>query len=85
MSKKHLKRNNLLYQIKYYLFHNKDSWSATINQLNSDILNRHILPRVNTNCLDLSFAFCEPENIGEIKNSRGMVLGNFYISSGKGD
>ncbi|USD96234.1 hypothetical protein CTT30_09145 [Vibrio coralliilyticus] len=74
-----------MYQIKYYLNHNKDSWSSTINQLNSDVLRRHILPRVHTHCLDLNFTFCEFENTGEIKSSQGMVLGHFYLSSGKGD
>jgi hypothetical protein len=68
-----------LFQIKYYLHHNKTSWSATINQLNSDVLKRHILPKVNTNHFDLSFSFCEFENTGEIKSSKGMVIGTFHI------
>ncbi|GLT18852.1 hypothetical protein GCM10007938_26340 [Vibrio zhanjiangensis] len=73
-----------MYQIEYYLHHNKISWSATINQLNSDVLKRHILPRANTSFLDLNFSFCESESTGEIKNSQGTVLGTFYLSSAKG-
>ncbi|NOI21552.1 hypothetical protein F0223_25535 [Vibrio coralliilyticus] len=65
--------------MKYYLYHNNTSWLATINQLNSDVLKRHILPRSNTHCLNLNFSFCESENTGEIRDSLDRVLGHFYI------
>ncbi|WP_245986865.1 hypothetical protein, partial [Vibrio pectenicida] len=73
-----------LYNINFFLYHNKASWSATINQLNSDVLTRHILPRINISFFDLSFSFCETEESGKIINSQGMVLGTFSISSNKG-
>jgi hypothetical protein len=74
-----------LFVIKYCLYHGGISWSATIHQLNSDVLKRHILPRLNTSLFDLRFSFCELENSGEIKDSYGKVLGDFYIQIKEGD
>lgn len=80
MSKKYQPDEKLLFKIKYYLHHNKTSWSSTINQLNSDVLKRHILPKVTTDSFDLDFSFCELTNQGEIRDPQGLVLGSFYIS-----
>jgi hypothetical protein len=74
-----------LFFIKYSLHHGDISWSDTIHQLNSDVLKRHILPRLNTSFFDLNFSFCELENSGQIKDSYGKVLGHFYIQIREGD
>lgn len=80
VSKKYRKRKNNLYLINYYLYKNKTAWSANIHQLNSDVLKRHILPKIKTNSLDLRFSFCEAKNTGQIKDSQDIVLGLFSIS-----
>ncbi|MDN3612504.1 hypothetical protein ACODM8_14785 [Vibrio ostreicida] len=72
-----------MFRIKYHLHHSETSWSATIHQLNSDVLKRHILPRVNTHFFDLDFSYCESSSTGEIKDSQGLILGYFYIQSEK--
>jgi len=74
-----------LFVVKYGLYNGGIAWSATIHQLNSDVLKRHILPRLNTSLFDLSFSFYELENSGEIKDSYGKVLGDFYIQIKEGD
>jgi hypothetical protein len=43
------------------------------------VLKRHILPKLNSSDLMLNFSFCERESVGEIKNSEGKVLGEFYL------
>lgn len=49
------------------------------------MLKRHILPKVNTDFFDLDFSYCELTHSGEIRDSQGLVLGNFYISDNQGD
>ncbi|MEZ8101219.1 hypothetical protein [Vibrio bivalvicida] len=79
-----------MFVVNYGLYNGGIAWSATIHQLNSDVLKRHILPRLNTSLFDLSFSFYELENYelensGEIKDSYGKVLGDFYIQIKEGD
>lgn len=74
-----------MFVIKFCLHHGEISWSSPIHQLNSDVLKRHILPRLNTSDFDLSFSFCELESAGQIKDSYGKVLGDFYIQNREGD
>lgn len=73
-----------MFVIKYSLHHGDISWSATIHQLNSDVLKRHILPKLHASQFDLNFSFCEFENSGQIKDSYGNVLGNFHIKTKEG-
>nr|WP_253803941.1 hypothetical protein [Vibrio cholerae] len=54
-------------------------WSSKIHQLNSDILQRHILPRINSNHYPIYFDFCEIEQSGKILSDSGIELGHFNI------
>ncbi|CAH0535109.1 hypothetical protein VST7929_02770 [Vibrio stylophorae] len=68
-----------LFEINFHLYRHALSWSATIHQLNSDILKRHILPRLDHASVDLDFSFCERTHTGQILCSQGAPLGTFAI------
>ncbi|MBW3696852.1 hypothetical protein EK599_14225 [Vibrio sp. T187] len=55
------------------------SWVAEIRQLNSDILHRHILPKLQHSSYLIDFEFSERENSGIILSETGGKLGHFTI------
>ncbi|OXX72701.1 hypothetical protein B9J87_07915, partial [Vibrio sp. V19_P1S1T109] len=57
------------------------SWNATIHQLNSDILTRHILSQINCNLdtLHLNFIYDEESSQGQILNADDKLIGHFNI------
>ncbi|MDK9738535.1 hypothetical protein KI655_14655 [Vibrio sp. D404a] len=55
------------------------SWVTEIRQLNSDILHRHILPRLQHNSYLIDFEFNERESIGTIISESGQKLGHFTV------
>ncbi|EPB0668677.1 hypothetical protein ACQ902_001431 [Vibrio mimicus] len=66
-------------KIEFHLLKNNLHWSAKIHQLNSDILQRHILPRINSNHYPIYFNFCEIQQSGKILSDTGVELGNFKL------
>lgn len=82
-NKNYLKGKVPLFKIHYHLYSRSTSWSASLHQLNSDVLKRHVLPQLNTDDLDLHFSFCEVSESGQFQNSDGVVLGSFHIESDK--
>ncbi|EGQ9843276.1 hypothetical protein FYU92_04205 [Vibrio cholerae] len=66
-------------KIHFHLLKNDLRWSSKIHQLNSDILQRHILPRINSNHYPIYFDFCEIEQSGRILSDSGIELGHFNI------
>jgi hypothetical protein len=57
------------------------SWNATINQLNSDILTRHILSHRNCNLetLHFNFVYDEETSQGQIMSADDKFIGHFNI------
>ncbi|MDF2152957.1 hypothetical protein [Vibrio sp. CAU 1672] len=66
-------------KIKFHLDNNNTTWSAEIHQLNSDILRRHILPKIQTNHHIVHFDYCELMSEGNILSSSGHRLGKFSV------
>ncbi|PAR31539.1 hypothetical protein CGT99_11250 [Vibrio metoecus] len=66
-------------KIEFHLLQNNLRWSAHIHQLNSDILQRHILPRINSNHYPIYFIFCEINQTGKILSDMGAEIGEFSI------
>ncbi len=68
-----------MYRIDFDLSQQNTQWSSQINQLNSDILKRHIHPRITTNNSAIHFSFCDKSNQGDILTNEGTKLGTFKI------
>ncbi|GAD68425.1 hypothetical protein VPR01S_13_00890 [Vibrio proteolyticus NBRC 13287] len=68
-----------MFKIEFYLKENQAHWSAEIHQLNSDILQRHIFPKLLTSQPHLNFQFCEHNQQGVILSASGTTLGSFKI------
>ncbi len=66
-------------EIAFYLEQPKTSWNATIHQLNSDILRRHILPKLQSTNLFIDFQYCEQACEGTILSESGSKLGRFFV------
>ncbi|PSU10794.1 hypothetical protein C9I92_01290 [Photobacterium ganghwense] len=66
--------------IEFYLENERIRWSTKIHQLNSDILRRHILPRIYSSHYNLLFSFSEKDSQGCILSGTGTQLGTFKIS-----
>ncbi|MCY9803527.1 hypothetical protein OTK51_08775 [Vibrio scophthalmi] len=67
--------------ITFNIFENNTSWNATIHQLNSDILKRHVLTNGKVNDLNLNFSYCEESSMGSITNKDDIQLGEFIVFS----
>ena len=65
--------------IKIDLLKEELSWVTEIRQLNSDILHRHILPKLQHNSYLIDFEFNEQDNIGTIVSGNGNTLGHFTL------
>ncbi|KII79383.1 hypothetical protein [Vibrio renipiscarius] len=67
--------------ITFNLFENNTSWNATIHQLNSDILKRHVLTKGKVNDRNLNFSYCEASSMGSITDKDDIQLGEFIVFS----
>lgn len=65
--------------IKIDLLKEELSWITEIRQLNSDILHRHILPKLQHNSYLIDFEFNEQDNIGTIVSGNGNTLGHITL------
>lgn len=65
--------------IKIDLLKEELSWITEIRQLNSDVLHRHILPKLQHNSYLIDFEFNEQDNIGTIVSGNGNTLGHFTL------
>ncbi len=65
--------------IKIDLLKEELSWITEIRQLNSDILHRHILPKLQHNSYLIDFEFNERDSIGTIVSRNGNTLGHFTL------
>nr|WP_306439765.1 hypothetical protein [Vibrio japonicus] len=68
-----------MFKIEFELENPNIRWSTEIHQLNSDILQRHILPKLHTNQYPLHFHFYEQSQQGDIFAKSGDKLGTFHI------
>ncbi|MFL7013713.1 hypothetical protein [Enterovibrio norvegicus] len=66
-------------KIKIDLHKEEISWVTEIRQLNSDILHRHILPKLQHHSYLIDFEFNERESIGTIVPGNGNTLGHFTL------
>ncbi len=68
-----------MFQIEFCLENEQLTWSASIHQLNSDILQRHIFPKLHSKQHNLEFTFSESNMIGSILSTTGVKLGTFKV------
>ncbi|MZI94463.1 hypothetical protein F9817_14790 [Vibrio sp. CAIM 722] len=68
-----------MYKIDFYLKENNKKWSAEIHQLNSDILERHIHPKITSNHYDIYFNYNEESQTGSILLTSGICIGSFRL------
>ncbi|MGR4991899.1 hypothetical protein [Vibrio sp. WZ-1] len=66
-------------EIEFHLKQPDISWRANIHQLNSDILRRHILPKLQSACYLIDFKYCDKTYSGDILCDSGSKLGSFII------
>ncbi|MGR5067764.1 MULTISPECIES: hypothetical protein [Vibrio] len=66
-------------EIEFNLTKPNISWCAKIHQLNSDILRRHILRKLQSACYLIDFKYCEKTHSGSILCDSGSKLGSFTI------
>ncbi|TXY13653.1 hypothetical protein FXE99_06155 [Vibrio mimicus] len=68
-----------MFRVDFHLYLNEISWSASIHQLNSDILKRNKVPKIRFFDKDLHFSFCEETGRGEILDGKSLYLGIFIV------
>ncbi|WP_028023550.1 hypothetical protein [Enterovibrio calviensis] len=66
-------------KIDFRLHKENASWQAEIHQLNSDILKRHILPKMTSSHHDIDFEYCDQTGAGKIIAPSGNVMGGFSV------
>lgn len=66
--------------VNFTIIKNETSWNASIHQLNSDVLLRHIRMNGSVTDFDLELSYCEMTNKGSITDSHQNTIGNFSIS-----
>jgi hypothetical protein len=66
-------------EIEFHLKQHDISLSANIQQLNGDVLRRHILPKLKSTCYLIDFKYCEKSSSGDILCDSGSKLGSFII------
>ncbi|PSU07609.1 hypothetical protein C9I92_17280 [Photobacterium ganghwense] len=67
-------------KVNFHLLADNKSWSAELNQLNSDILQRHIHPFIAISAYLLNFEYCEQTQSGSILSEKGLKVGIFTVS-----
>ncbi|MCK6263862.1 hypothetical protein KP803_11340 [Vibrio sp. ZSDE26] len=68
-----------MFKIEINLYNEDLSWVAEIHQLNSDILLRHILPKLQNLSSPINFQFDEVSQIGHVMKVSGAKLGHFTV------
>ncbi len=68
-----------MFKIMFCLQQEQLNWSAHIHQLNSDILKRHIFPKLYSKQHNLEFTFSESTQMGNILSATGVKLGFFKL------
>ncbi len=68
------------FTVRFCLFEQAESWDAEIHQLNSDILLRHVLPKMNQLNQGVRFNYDETYQQGNIIGQAGQSIGCFYVS-----
>lgn len=68
-----------MFKIEFHLEGEQLNWSSSIHQLNSDILRRHIFPKLHSKQHNLEFTFTESNMTGSILSAMGCKLGTFKI------
>lgn len=68
-----------MFQIEFCLVNEQLNWSASIHQLNSDILQRHIFPKLHSKQNNLEFTFSDSNMMGNILSTTGVKLGTFKV------
>jgi hypothetical protein len=66
-------------KIEFNLEQDNIYWSAEIHQLNSDILRRHILPKIRSGSYSIDFEHCEKTNSGIILSNLGHRVGSLTV------
>ncbi|PSW62985.1 hypothetical protein C0W54_05600 [Photobacterium kishitanii] len=69
--------------VSFNLFKNKLQWHATLHQLNSDVLLRHVLIQGDVDDINISFSYCEDLEKGMIKNNENESIGYFQLLTNK--
>ncbi|WP_434355596.1 hypothetical protein NF212_11140 [Parasalinivibrio latis] len=65
--------------VKYHMLQNQKVWDATMHQLNSDTLLRHIQMKGGVADTNLNVRYCEETQKGEISDSNHAIIGNFQV------
>ncbi|MGC9402955.1 MULTISPECIES: hypothetical protein [Vibrio] len=68
-----------MFKIEINLLNEDLSWVAEIRQLNSDILHRHILPKLQDTSYLIDFEFNDRDSTGTILSNTGSTLGHFTV------
>ncbi len=66
-------------EIEFNLEQPHTTWNAKIHQLNSDVLRRHILPKLQSTSIFIDFVYCEKSYEGTILSESGSKLGSFIV------
>ncbi|MEZ8141390.1 hypothetical protein A1OO_22140 [Enterovibrio norvegicus FF-33] len=66
-------------KIDFHLEQENASWNAEIHQLNSDVLKRHILPKITSTNRNIDFEYCDKTCSGKIIEPSGNVVGDFTV------
>ncbi|PFG57809.1 hypothetical protein ATG66_0306 [Vibrio sp. ES.051] len=66
-------------EIAFNLEQSHTSWKAKIHQLNGDVLRRHVLPKLHSDCYLIDFQYCEKTLSGTILCDSGSKLGSFTV------
>ena len=67
-------------QINFNFFKTSKNWVSSINQLNSDILQRLIAVNDGYHDYELSFDYCEDNCKGNIFNKDQDIVGTFTLA-----
>ncbi|CAM2770906.1 Addiction module toxin RelE [Vibrio mytili] len=66
-------------EIEFTIEQPEATWRSKIHQLNSDVLRRHVLPKLESNCYLIDFKYCEITKSGAILCDSGSKLGSFTV------
>ncbi|MBR9786589.1 hypothetical protein L3V31_03380 [Vibrio sp. J1-1] len=66
-------------EIEFNLKQPQTTWNARIHQLNSDILMRHVLPKLQASSVFIDFQYDEKDGEGTILCDEGSKIGSFIV------
>ena len=67
-------------RIEFNIFESNKNWSATVHQINSDILLKNVLVKGQVSDFNVSFTYDESQRCGKIFNIQQQVIGDFEVS-----